>query len=61
MAGAAGSRFVALPGGRSAYLASDEGQRSLRRGALTQMRGTQSFLRLQAATEALSVSSRAAP
>jgi sterol 3beta-glucosyltransferase len=46
MAGAAGSRFVALPASRSAYLASDEGQRSLRRGALTQMRGTQSFLRL---------------
>jgi sterol 3beta-glucosyltransferase len=46
MAGAAGSRFVALPASRSAYLASDEGQRSLRRGELTQMRGTQSFLRL---------------
>jgi len=46
MAGAAGSRFVALPASRSAYLASDEGQRSLRRGALTQMRGTQDFLRL---------------
>lgn len=46
MAGAAGSRFVALPASRSVYLASDEGQRSLRRGELTQMRGTQSFLRL---------------
>ncbi len=46
MAGAAGSRFVALPASRSAYLASDEGQRSLRRGELTQMRGTQNFLRL---------------
>jgi len=46
MAGAAGSRFVALPASRSAYLASDEGQRSLRRGELTQMRGTQKFLRL---------------
>ncbi len=39
MAGAAGSRFVALPASRSVYLASDEGQRSLRRGELTQMRG----------------------
>jgi sterol 3beta-glucosyltransferase len=46
MAGAAGSRFVALPASRSTYLASDEGQRSLRRGELTQMRGTQKFLRL---------------
>ena len=46
MARAAGSRFVALPASRSVYLASDEGQRSLRKGELTQMRGTQSFLRL---------------
>jgi len=46
MARAAGSRFVALPASRSAYLASDEGQRSLRKGELTQMRGTQNFLRL---------------
>jgi sterol 3beta-glucosyltransferase len=46
MAGAAGARFVALPASRSAYLASDEGQRSLRKGELTQMRGTQDFLRL---------------
>lgn len=45
MAEAAGSRFVALPASRSDYLASDEGQRSLRKGELTQMRGTQNFLR----------------
>jgi len=45
MAGAAGSRFVGLPASRSAYLASDEGQRSLRKGELTQMRGTRDFLR----------------
>ena len=39
MARAAGSRFVALPASRSVYLASDEGQRSLRKGELRRCGG----------------------
>jgi sterol 3beta-glucosyltransferase len=46
MAEAAGIRFVALPASRTAYLATEEGQRGLHVGGITEMRGTRNFLRL---------------
>jgi len=45
MADAAGIRFVALPASRIAYLASDEGQRSLNSSSATQMRAFRAFIR----------------
>lgn len=45
MADAAGTRFVALPASRIAYLASDEGQRSLNSSSATQMRAFRAFIR----------------
>ncbi len=45
MADAAGIRFVALPASRIAYLASDQGQRSLNSSSATQMRAFRAFIR----------------